>query len=88
MILFRKPYLAVMGILYLSALVTIPLLGIYAVHPPYGFVRPMLIVDLLSCVFVFPYLIAGYDWILNKLTGGWIERSRYFRDSPIYRKNR
>jgi hypothetical protein len=48
----------------------------------------MLIVDVLSCVFVFPYLIVGYDWILNKLTGGWIERSRYFRDSPIYRKNR
>lgn len=88
MTVLRSAYHVVMGTLYISAIVTVPILAACAVHPQYSFIRPMLVVVILLCLFVFPCLIIGYDWILNKLTGGLVERSRYFKDSPIYRKNR
>ncbi len=88
MTVLRGLYHAIIGMLYLAALVSVPILGLCAVNPQYSFIRPMFVVDIALCLFVFPLLIIGYDWILNKLTGGWIERSRYFKDSPINWRNR
>lgn len=88
MTVLRVAYQVVMGALYFAALINVPILAVCAVNPQNNYIRPMLVVDILLCLFVFPLLIFGYDWILNKLTGGFVERSRLFKDSPIYHKNR
>lgn len=87
MAMFRRLYRTALGFSYLSPLISVPILGVYALHPQRTFIRPMLIINIVLCLFVFPCLIVGYDWVLNKLTGGLVERSRYFKDSPIYRNN-